>query len=1241
MDSQPTKGRGQKTASLALFEDWKQVKDPYNLPWKHFTRWMWMRLKTSHPAITYAQAMKRSQRVWKNNMKEPEGGWGSDILTEAPSNWERILAEVMTNKSKTKTNAGLMTYEEEALPPMPDESVGGYGASIVETVNEDVIAKRTELSKRNETVKAMLGKSPKITQAVMKAKFKDLNKFFTSDEPLGPDYGKKGSVYRGEYEMPSEFETRGGLGVPPINFKNPGGFYEGRPMRDEGESLEAFESRKRAYQTIGQRGGESDEDYVKRILAKQTALLSAIGGTAKGGSRSGETKVLFPKREGETDAEFIQRFEAMKKSGGRGSIAQPGIVHYYGAFFGLDTDEDWVKQANAKVKQVRESVSVSRHQALEDWGNLPNIIGDKTFEEQMKEPVKKAWTLKENKRKEDSFFRLTDQEQPLPYGNIPKERYGYPNPLDISDPEEFKTEMAKLGLAPSYKVPDVEIPDAKFVKNEVYGILPDELADEIMNLAIEEDPEFDELLSQDWSRESFLKGRTVFPVPITKQKGRASGISKDEAEKFKDAVIDEKERMNEWQSTKNVKIAVFIQDVLLPIIERKIEDEEDDLAKEYSENLIALSEDLKTILKKSHYWESYLNAGGDTDLINPEGDLDEKLQERRNRRVVVAKEEFKGNKADELKARLAELKKELGAGGASVMAPKVEKPVLKEGESKAQFYERMNEFLARTEMESEDKPSQRGKIMGGSKVPPWGKKTAPDYTKANPNTPAYVSSRMGAKTGAGTQLEKGLVEPPPTQGDKTGANLEPIKINGEDFPRDEEIPLTLKSSETYKHGTSEKALFPTRGAEKHSDRALLPDKIRGVPFEDDNTRLVLFAYNPPRKVGEAVIGPDGKHIVSQIDRNWLPSAKGLTLELDERKRGRPERDVVKRIDTINQGIKDLFEAFNHLPMRDRVGFKELTTTELWKPGGYSIRDSYRGDEQYQNPYYKLSFRLTDLLKERYMLEVYGKRYLSHAPKGGAKDEFGRPEPYYGGMARSFYGRAQPAPGKDTDFHYQAFGPYGKKDKTEYLRPELMRKEVIGEEEEIEPAEDEDEPEEKFRSSLLSTHSEALDEIGRRAMKSFNVLEIKKNPVVKAFAEPFNELTGRQLKTLEYVKDVRLGNSKKDINEQFAELAGGTNRKEKPEGSITVRREVDMTINSFNYSIETEAEVPVEFAWAGGEWIVNPDWEAKFYKGEWKASGGDTKLFAFGTKEHLEKADPIKETEFNRRFIDKKYFDKNP
>ena len=1059
MDTQPTKGKGQKTMSLALFEDWKQVKDPYNLPWKHFTRWMWMRLKSTHPTITYAQAMKRAQRVWKNQMEEPTGGWGADIITEPPASWERILADVMTNKSKTKTNAGLL-LQDEALPPMPDESVGGFGSEIAASEALPTQQERTNLIKRNKAVEAMTGKNPKIAAAVVKAMpykkpteteasyQKRLTDFFQSDSPLGPAYSKQESVYRGEYEMPSEFEARGGEGVPPINFKNPGGFYAKRPMRDEGESIEAFESRKRAFQLSGRQAGESDKDYVNRILAKQTALVEAIGGTKKGGARKGEKKVLFPKKEGESDNAFILRYEAMKASGGREFAVNPGIVHYWGAFFGKDTDEDWVNIANRKVKEVRERVQ-GGHQGLVDWfvSEVPYVKSE-TFEEQMKKPLK--------------VMNIAGQPKILPYGNIPKERYNKDNPLDISDPKEFKEEMAKLGLAPSRKVPNIELPDAKRVVNVLKEWLPEEVVEDMLETIKEDqDTDFYELMDEDYNRESYLKDRIVFPIPITKQKGRAPGISDEEADNLRQAVEDEYQQREDFQSDKNVHVARFIQDYLMPEIERKIEEEEDE---EFSDNMKGLLGELESLLAKAQYWESWFRQETPPEFY-------QRLEERQLRRVVNAKEEFKGDKQEELKQKVAELKKELGGTTdlPAVMAPK--KPEPKE-ETKAKFYERMNEFLARTEMEAEDKPKQQGKMMGGSKVPPWGKKEAPAYTKES-SGPAYVSSRMGAKTAAGTQLEKGLVEPPPLHGEKSGANLAPIQVNGEDFPREQEIALTLKSSETYKHGAKDKALFPTRGDEKHTDRALLPDKIRGVPFENDRTKLALFAYNPPRKVGEAVLSGEGTHVITQIDRQFLPSAKGLTLERDERKRGRPERDVEQRILTINQEIKELFGAFTLLPPRVKAEMRSLNTTELWRRGGYSIQDNRRADfadpttekslaeedfadlmtrqmpratqgterfyaldKQGFRAYYKLSFRLTDLVKERYMLEVYGKRYLSHAPKEREKDYYGRPEPYYGGMARGGGGKLQP---DDDEHHFVGFGPYGKTDKTEFLRPDLEKK----------------------------------------------------------------------------------------------------------------------------------------------------------------------------------------------------------
>jgi len=262
---------------------------------------------------------------------------------------------------------------------------------------------------------------------------------------------------------------------------------------------------------------------------------------------------------------------------------------------------------------------------------------------------------------------------------------------------------------------------------------------------------------------------------------------------------------------------------------------------------------------------------------------------------------------------------------------------------KPTYFERLNELMARHSMGMEDVRSglQRIKSEGAlSKTKtakhPYGVPFV-EHAIEDPAKPGslaklkvakaegetgvgQVSSREGAKRKTTEMAKAGEIMGNPNKGlARPGqrAKVQWVPPGGKaedaiDVPEDQIFGVSLSSEETFEQKGQKLRTWKT----VEDGEGLLPATARAFIDPINKDLMRIFAYDPPREIAQGETDPadETKWKVRKIDPQFLPAVAGGTMRINPaRPVGRPYRDIEKRMETLKQERADLQREWSELP----------------------------------------------------------------------------------------------------------------------------------------------------------------------------------------------------------------------------------------------------------------------------------------------------------------------------------------
>ena len=448
----------------------------------------------------------------------------------------------------------------------------------------------------------------------------------------------------------------------------------------------------------------------------------------------------------------------------------------------------------------------------------------------------------------------------------------------------------------------------------------------------------------DYQEEEFLMAPLSVPV---RRKAQNLNSSVPERRKGKEGAweyyITDAQGKGEW---KQLTRALFNHQIKKPILqqiakhikelETNIEVNEED---DYNPDQVPLDKALKKIYEAKDYGEALDALGVKTTkkvfkVANPEPKPEpEPVQGTED------KEEEPDKEAGAL-VDVAEKDEEALFDAYQAHLALQKKPV--EGD-KPTFFERLNELMARHSMGMEDVRSGLQRIKSETALSQTKTAKHPhgvpfmEHAIEDPKRPGslaklkvakgegetgvgFVSNREGAKKATTAMMNAGEIMGNPNKGlAKPGqrANVQWVPPGGKaedaiDVPEEQLFKVSLSSEETFEQAGEKKPQWKTyKDGEGH-----LPATARAF-IDPINTGLMrIFAFDPPREIAQGETDPtdETKWRVRKIDPQFLPAVAGGTMRINPAPNvGRPYRDIEKRMETLKKEREGLEREWNELP----------------------------------------------------------------------------------------------------------------------------------------------------------------------------------------------------------------------------------------------------------------------------------------------------------------------------------------
>ncbi len=979
-----TKGKEQRPWSSA-----NKVKHPQFLPHLQFFRWVHLKnnpgkgkaVRPYHQSVADARLLRTAIRDrlshWGNG-DAPAGGWGADLLVEAPGWTREFLAQVepvegeeMPEDDAEEEEAGeegedyfeeaegaglLHGWGHEEGREEVDEgaSVGGGGSVALSALRE------AEISKPHEKMKIM-------DALLESAEFKALSPADKAKRLL--DWESLSEAWEGS--APATYEK--GKERRPFDKKMATAVMKAWPMPKEGEtsSTPAYVARLNAFLAKSdpipgytakdadrerllqggvkainflQGGGKKTNEMLRRedetpaeFSIRQKTLRVPWGGAKATGANKGETVAQYivrikegwrAKNPGESDADFIKAFEEAK---GSTTTTYPQGVGNLRQFLTDQTDAEGSSEYYldlARGKRDIQQGKETRH-------------GEKVKPTETKEEFEKRKQVSKTDLR-SSIFPFVGKN---PFDEL-KEGRG-----DLAyDVGRFETDEKGRQQLVGSEQEAVKLSAGRLLKTPIGFNRP----------------------WSDLAQAYMTGGEEPHPVPVRRKRdGKTEFYVGGEfrelnAKEFDDLVAKPMEDSLAKQ-IENLEISIAQME------EGGKEGEDYDLLETHDKPLLE-------VLKEGGLKQGLRRLKLDAGLV---------------RRLVLKKKlayqaPAPGKVEEEGKATEAEVEAEAEAE-AGELVDIIEKddekvynaylahlasqspPVVGE---KAPFFERLNELMARHSMGLEDVEAGLERLKeykaGGMKG-----KVPMEHAFADPKKPGslaklkvakgagddgvgFISSREGAKKETTKMApdpklgREGVIKDNPNKGlskpDERGKLMwRPPTVKGErasepvEVPEGEIFPVRLSSSEKFQQGGKDLDQWKTYGEGKDGG-GHLPATARAFIDPVNKNIMRIYAFEPPREIAQGEKDPENPGWrVRKIDPQFLPAVQGGSMKIEPgRPVGRPYRDIDARLATLTAERQAMIDEWATFPewLRNKRAYKP--TMEGRIIGGEDMRHDGRG-----------------------------------------------------------------------------------------------------------------------------------------------------------------------------------------------------------------------------------------------------------------------------------------------------------